>query len=70
MLSQLTVILNNFIKYSLTHLAPTEVLYGFKIKESLNLLSIEGLDLNDLIEVTDLQQAFNLQLQQAFNPTS
>ena len=54
MLSQLTVILNNFIKYSSTHLAPIEVLYEFKIKESLNLLSIEDLDLNDLIEATDL----------------
>ena len=54
MLSQLIVILNNFTKYSLTHLAPTEVHYKFKIKESLNLLSIEGLDLNDLIEATNL----------------
>ena len=69
MLSQLTAILNNSTKYSSTHLTPTEVLYEFKIKEPLNLLSIEGLDLNDLTEATNLQQASNLQLQQASNPT-
>ena len=67
-LSQLTTILNNSTKYSSTHLAPTEVLYGFKIKESLNLLGIEGLDLNDLIEATDLQQASNLTSQEASAP--
>ena len=41
--------LNNSIKYSSTHLASTEVLFGFKVKESLDLLG-PGLKLEDLLE--------------------
>lgn len=44
------VTLNNSTKYSLTRLALNEVIYGFKIKESLDLLRIEGLNLEDLSE--------------------
>lgn len=46
----MTVILNNSIKYSSTRLALNEVIYGFKIKEPLDLLRIEGLNLEDLSE--------------------
>lgn len=51
MLPLMTVTLNNSIKYSLTRLALNEVIYGFKIKELLDLLRIEGLNLEDLNEI-------------------
>ena len=44
--------LNNLIKYSLTYLASTKVLYSFKIKELLDLLNINNLNLSDLTKVT------------------
>ena len=49
MLSQLIVILNNFIKYSLTHLAFIKIFYEFKIKKLLNFIKIKSLDLNDFM---------------------
>ena len=49
MLSQLIIILNNFIKYNFTHLTLTEIFYDFKIKKSLNLIRIDDLGLNDLM---------------------
>ena len=50
-LSQLIAILNNFIKYSFIRLASIEILYKFKIRELLNLLSINNLNLNNLISL-------------------
>ena len=50
MLSQLIVILNNFIKYNFTHLIFIKIFYNFKIKELLNFIRIDDLDLNDLID--------------------
>ena len=44
----MSAVLNNSTKYSLTRLASTEVLFGFKVKELLDLLN--GLKLDDLIE--------------------
>ena len=49
MFSQLIVILNNFIKYNLTHLTFIKIFYEFKIKKSLDLIKIEGFDLNDFM---------------------
>jgi hypothetical protein len=40
--------LNNSIKYSSTRLVLIEVLYDFKIKELLDLLRIDNLNLNNL----------------------
>ena len=51
MLSQLTAILNNFIKYNSITFALIEVLYKFKINFFLNLLKVEDLNLNNLIKV-------------------
>ena len=51
MLSQLIAILNNSIKYSFTRLVSIEILYNFKVKKSLNLLSINNLNLNNLISL-------------------
>ena len=48
-LPQMSAALNNSTKYSSTHLASTEVLFGFKIKEPLDLLG-PGLSLDDLME--------------------
>ena len=48
MLSQLIAILNNSIKYSFTRLVSTKILYRFKVKKLLNLLSINNLKLNNL----------------------
>lgn len=45
--------LNNFTKYNSTHLVLIEILYEFKVKEPLNLIKTEGLDLNDLINDID-----------------
>ena len=42
--------LNNSIKYSFTYLISTEILYEFKIKKLLNLIRIEGLNLNNLLD--------------------
>ena len=47
-LPQLSAALNNSTKYSSTRLVLIEVLYGFKIKELLDLLRIDNLNLNDL----------------------
>ena len=47
---QLSAALNNSTKYSSTRLAPTEVLYKFKVKEPLDLLNIENLRLENLIK--------------------
>jgi len=55
-LPQLSAALNNSTKYSSTRLALIEVLYGFKIKEPLDLLRIDNLNLNDL-EVADVPTA-------------
>lgn len=44
----MTATLNNSSKYSSTRLAPTEVLFGFKNKELLDLLRIEALNIDDL----------------------
>ncbi len=47
-LPQLSAALNNSIKYSSTRLVLIEVLYDFKIKELLDLLRINNLNLNNL----------------------
>ena len=47
-LPQMSAALNNLTKYSSTHLASTEVLFGFKVKEPLDLLG-PNLKLNDLL---------------------
>ena len=39
-LPQLSSVLNNSIKYSTTRLAPSEILYGFKVKEPLDMLGL------------------------------
>lgn len=52
----MTATLNNSTKYSSTRLAPNEVIYGFKIKEPLDLLRIEGLNLEDLNEIEPTPQ--------------
>ena len=41
MLTKKTAALNNLIKYSSTALAPTQILYGFKTREALDLLRLE-----------------------------
>ena len=41
MLTKMTAALNNSIKYSLTALAPTQILYKFKTREALDLLRLE-----------------------------
>ena len=41
MLTKITATLNNSIKYSLTALVPTQILYRFKIREALDLLRLE-----------------------------
>ena len=53
-LPQMSAALNNSTKYSSTHLASTEVLFGFKVREPLDLLN--GLKLDDLIEEAALPQ--------------
>ena len=55
-LPQMSAALNNSTKYSSTNLASTEVLFGFKIKEPLDLLG-PGLSLNDLMEQTTAPNA-------------
>jgi len=45
-LPQLSAALNNSTKYSSTRLAPIEILYGFKIKEPLDLLRISNLNIS------------------------
>ena len=42
-LPQLSSVLNNSTKYSTTRLAPTEIIFGFKVKEPLDLLGKERL---------------------------
>ena len=37
-LPQLSAVLNNSVKYSITRLAPSEIIYGFKVKEPLDML--------------------------------
>ena len=46
--------LNNFIKYSSIYLVSIKILYKFKVKESLNLLKINNLNLNDLITLSNI----------------
>ena len=50
----MSAVLNNFTKYSLTYLASTKVLFGFKIKELLNLLG-PRLKLEDLLKQSSEQ---------------
>ena len=56
-LSRMSASLNNSTKYSSTSLAPTQIIYGFKTREALNLLRIEEPDsdfrANDVPTVTD-----------------
>ena len=40
-LSRMSALLNNSIKYSSTALAPTQIIYGFKTREALDLLRID-----------------------------
>ena len=49
MLSQLIIMLNNFIKYSSTHLTFIEIFYKFKIKKLLNILNRDDFNLEKLI---------------------
>ena len=56
MFSQLIVILNNFIKYNLIHLAFIEIFYKFKIKKLLNLVKIDDLDFDNFMNNIDSHQ--------------
>ena len=40
-LSKMSALLNNFIKYSSISLAPTQIIYGFKTREALDLLRVD-----------------------------
>lgn len=56
-LSRMSASLNNSTKYSSTSLAPTQIIYGFKTREALDLLRIEEPDsdfrANDVPTATD-----------------
>lgn len=45
-LPRISASLNNFTKYSLTSLASTQIIYGFKTREALDLLRIEDPDVD------------------------
>ena len=63
MLSQLIIMLNNFIKYSSTYLIFIEIFYEFKIKKSLNMLNRDDLNFEEFIK--EISKEIRLTPQQA-----
>ena len=50
MLAKMIAALNNSIKYLSTALAPTQILYKFKIREALDLLRLEEPEAKAIVE--------------------
>ena len=50
---KLSLVFNNSIKHSTTKLAPSEILYGFKIREPMSLIAIDPLGNEDLEAFTE-----------------